>query len=244
MNTSPYAINIGDIVIEVHKKNIKNLHLSVLPPNGRVRISAPARLSDESIRLFGASRLAWIRKQQKKFLGQEREAPREYVSGESHYLFGKRYLLRVEESNKPAKVEIKGQKHLYIYVRPNCSLATRERVMLRWYREQLRQVLTGLIPLWEKKIGVKISESGIKRMKTRWGTCNRSAKRIWLTSIWRKNQFRVSNMSSYMRWFIFWRGITPMYFTHTWIGSCQNGQFIKPRLMDIKYSPFNVYQFN
>lgn len=172
---------IGELEIELTKKNIKNLHLSVHPPNGIVKISAPKHMDIESIRLFAISKLSWIRKQQKKFANQDRQPEREYVSGESHYFLGQRYLLNVIYANKRKQgIETRNKKYIDLYVRENTSKNLRERVMTEWYRNELRKLILQLIAKWEPIIGVKVEEFGIKKMKTRWGSCNPEAKRIWL----------------------------------------------------------------
>ena len=172
---------IDDIEIQFTKKNIKNIHLSVHPPNGIVRISVPKRMKDEAIRLFAVSKLSWIKKQQSKFENQERLPESEYVSGESHYYFGTRYLLNViyQESNR-SKVEIINKKYINLYVKEGSSKDKKEKVMKEWYRKELKALIPPLIEKWEKKIGVKVESWSIKQMKTRWGTCNTTARRIWI----------------------------------------------------------------
>jgi len=172
---------ISDIEIELTKKNIKNLHLSVHPPDGRVRISAPQHMDIDSIRLFAISKLSWIRRQQKKYINQEREPEKEYVSGESHYFLGQRYLLNLVYTNKRKQgVEVRNKKYIDLYVRENTPEYLRERVMTEWYRKELRELIPPLIAKWEPIMGVKVNEFGVKKMKTRWGSCNPEAKRIWL----------------------------------------------------------------
>ncbi len=172
---------INDIEIELTKKNIKNLHLSVHPPDGRVKISAPNRMDIDTIRLFAISKLAWIKRQQNKFRSQERQPEREYVSGESHYFLGQRYLLNVIYTNKRKQgVEIRNKRYIDLYVRENTPKYLRERVMIEWYRKKLKELIPPLIAKWEPIMEVKVNEFGVKRMKTRWGSCNPAAKRIWL----------------------------------------------------------------
>lgn len=172
---------INDIEIELTKKNIKNLHLSVHPPDGRVKISAPNRMDIDTIRLFAISKLAWIKRQQSKFKSQERQPEREYVSGESHYFLGQRYLLNVIYTNKRKQgVEIRNKRYIDLYVRENTPKYLRERVMIEWYRKKLKELIPPLIAKWEPIMEVKVNEFGVKRMKTRWGSCNPAAKRIWL----------------------------------------------------------------
>jgi predicted metal-dependent hydrolase len=175
-----HRIDVNGLTVDVVRKNIKNLHLGVYPPNGRVRVAVPTRVNDEAVRLAVISKLGWIKRQQIKFEQQERESLREYVSGESHYVQGKRYLLNVIEQDGTPRVEIRNKKWLDLYVRPNSTRAQRERVISAWYRERLRESIPQLIAKWEQKIGVHAEEWGIKKMKTKWGTCNIKERRIWL----------------------------------------------------------------
>ncbi len=172
-------LKIGDIQIDVVQKNIKNIHLSVHPPTGRVRISAPLSMNLDTIRVYAISKLSWIRKHQRKFRDQDREAPREFINRESHYFKGKRYLLRVIEQDVAPKVVLK-HRHIDLYVRPGANLAKRKAIMDRWYRERLKEAIPPLIAKWEKKIKVHINEFGVKKMRTKWGSCNIAARRIWL----------------------------------------------------------------
>ena len=172
-------LNLGNLTIDVEQKDIKNVHLSVYPPSGRVRIAAPLRMDLDTIRIYAISKLAWIKMQQHKFLTQVREAPREYLNKESHYFLGKRYLLKVIELDAPPLVDVK-HNTIELYVRPDTDIRKRQIIMDEWYRKQLNQLAPPVIEKWEKTMGVSINEFAIKKMKTRWGTCNREAKRIWL----------------------------------------------------------------
>ena len=172
-------VQLGEIVIDVILKDIKNVHLSVNPPHGHVRISAPMHMELDMIRLYAISRLAWIKKHQKKFKAQKREAPREYVSRESHYYLGKRHLLKVIESNKPNKVVLK-HSTIELHIRPETNREKRKEILNEWYRAQLKDLVANQIDKWEKTMELKVNEFGIKKMKTKWGTCNRDAKRIWI----------------------------------------------------------------
>jgi predicted metal-dependent hydrolase len=165
--------------VMVVRKPIKNLHLAVLPPDGRIRVSSPVDLKDDAIRSLIATRIPWIRKQMTKFQAQERQTPREYVSGESHYVLGKAHRLEVVWEDRPAGVRLAG-KRMILQARPNSSVARREEVMMAWYRNELRGIVDGLLRTWQDRIGVATEGWGIKRMKTRWGTCNQKARRIWL----------------------------------------------------------------
>jgi len=172
-------LKVGNITIDVVQKNIKNIHLSVHPPTGRVRISAPSRVDLDTLRVFAVSKLGWIKKQQIKLRNQERETSREFINRESHYFNGKRYLLKVVERNAAPKVVLK-HSAIELYVRPETNAVKRKIILNEWYRQKLKEMVPSLIEKWEKKMNVQVCEFGIKRMKTRWGTCNRQAKRIWL----------------------------------------------------------------
>jgi len=171
---------VGDITIDVVRKSIKNMHLSVYPPTGRVRIAAPLNVGDEAVRLFAISKLAWIKKNQRKFEKQERQSPRVFAERESHYFEGRRYLLRVTEQDSPTKVVIKTKTHIDLIVRPNTSIEQRQNILNEWYRKQLKNQIPALIDKWEPIIGVTVSDWGVKQMKTKWGTCNIEQKRIWV----------------------------------------------------------------
>lgn len=173
-------MEVNGIPIDVVRKDIKNLHISVRPPAGRVRVSAPMRFDDEAIRLAIVSRLGWIRRKQNHFSRQERQSEREMVTGESHYFRGRRYRLNVVEVNKAAGVRIANNQTLELQVRPGATQAKRRGVLDQWYRQHLRQEIPKLIEHWEPIVGVKVAEWRIKRMKTRWGTCNMQVQRIWL----------------------------------------------------------------
>ncbi len=175
-----HQITVNGLVVDVVRKDIKNLHLAVYPPNGRVRVAAPLRVDDEAVRLAVISRMVWIKRHQAKFEGQERQSAREYVSGESHYFQGSRYLLNVICHDAPPKVIISNKTTLDLLVRTGSDAAKRERVLVAWYRKQLKEMIPPLIAKWEAIMGVKVAEWGVKRMKTRWGSCNIEARRIWV----------------------------------------------------------------
>ena len=180
MSTEKHQIIVNDLVVDVVRKNIKHLHLAVYPPSGRVRVAAPLRVNDEAVRLFTISRLAWIKRQQAKFEGQERQSAREYVSGESHYYQGNRYLLNVMYHEGSPAVIIRNNKTMDLYVLTGSDTAARERILITWYRRRLKEEIAPLIAKWEAIIGVQVEQWGVKQMKTRWGTCNIEAQRIWL----------------------------------------------------------------
>jgi predicted metal-dependent hydrolase len=174
-------IDLGGIVVDVVKKDIKNVHLSVHPPIGKVRISAPLRMNSDTIRVFAISKLGWIKQQQKKLRTQERETPREYLDRESHYLWGKRYLLKVVEKEVAPGVELK-HKTLILRVRSGSSEGKKQATLDQWYREQLKQAVPPLVAKWERLMGVKVEKFFVQRMKTKWGSCNPQARTIRLNS--------------------------------------------------------------
>lgn len=180
MNTDSCMLQVGSVEALVIRKPIKNLHLSVLPPLGKVRISAPIHMKDDAIRSLLAVRLGWIAKQKTKFQGQERQTPRQYISGETHYFLGRPYRFEVVYEDKPARVELRGKNKIILHVRPQTVFVKREEIMTEWYRKELRKIAVKLLVAWQNKIGVQATGWGIKRMKTRWGTCNQKAGRIWL----------------------------------------------------------------
>lgn len=172
-------IELGNIVIDVEQKDIKNIHLSVYPPTGAVRISAPQRMDLDTIRVFAISKLKWIKKQQEIFKNQDRETPREYLSRESHYFLGKRYLLNVIERESSPEVILK-HKEIELYIRPEATQGKKKEILEEWYRSQLKMMLPEIFQKWENIISVSSNEYGVRKMRTKWGTCNIEAKRIWI----------------------------------------------------------------
>jgi predicted metal-dependent hydrolase len=175
------TIEIGGVVLDVVKKDIKNVHLSVYPPTGKVRISAPLRMNTDTIRVFAISKLGWIRQQQQKLRAQERETPREYLDRESHYVWGKRYLLKVVEKDAAPEVELK-HSILILRVRSGSTEEKKQSVLDQWYREQVKAVVPSLIAKWELLMGVKVERFFVQRMKTKWGSCSSESKSIRLNS--------------------------------------------------------------
>lgn len=181
-------VKLGDITVDVVLKDIKNVHLSVHPPTGRVRISAPARMSQDTIRAYAISKLGWIKKQQGKFQEQQRESPREYLERESHYLWGRRYLLNMIEVNSKSGVDLQHNK-MVLKLRPGTNHKAREEIIAQWYRDQVRIIANELIKKWEPIIGVKVNRLFIQKMKTKWGSCNTINAAIRLnTELGKKNQ--------------------------------------------------------
>jgi predicted metal-dependent hydrolase len=173
------TINVGSFIVDVMHKDIKNVHLSVYPPTGRVTISAPMHMGTELLRVYAISRIGWIKQQQKKLLNQAREPLKEYVSRESHYFKGKRYLLKTVITNGKSFVEVKHHKMVF-NVKATASLETKVKILDSFYRNALNEIVPPFIEKWEKILHLSINEYGIKKMRTKWGTCNPKAKRIWL----------------------------------------------------------------
>jgi predicted metal-dependent hydrolase len=175
-----HQIDVANLTVNVVRKDIKNLHLAVYPPNGQVRVAVPLRVNDEAVRLAVISKLSWIKRQQAQYTAQNRQSAREYVSGESHYFQGQRYRLNVISSAEFTGVKIRNKSYLDLYVRPESLPEQRERLLTTWYRQQLHEEIMPLIEKWTAIIGVPLESWAIKRMKTKWGTCNIEARRIWL----------------------------------------------------------------
>ncbi len=180
MNTERVSLEIGGIDVEVVRKEIKNLHVGVYPPSGRVRVAAPLHLDEDAVRLAVVSRLGWIRNKQKAFSGQDRQSVREMTSGESHYFQGRRYLLDVVETAGAPTVRLRSKKTIELRVPSESSRTARVAALNRWYRQELRALIAPLLAKWEPKVGRAAAEVRIRRMRTRWGSCNPDAGRIWL----------------------------------------------------------------
>jgi predicted metal-dependent hydrolase len=174
-------LDLGGVTVDVEFKEIKNVHLSVHPPTGRIRISAPIRMDLDTVRVFAISKLEWIKKQQWKLREQEREPPREYLERESHYLWGKRYLMNVIEGDQTPSVEIK-HNTLQLHVKPGTSHERKQTVVAQWYREQVKAVTAPLLAKWEPIIGISVKKFYVQQMKTKWGSCNSSAGTIRLNT--------------------------------------------------------------
>lgn len=176
----PDNISIGNTEVIINRKKVKNLSIRVLPPEGLVKLTVPLRMKEEEALSFVRSKEAWIRKQQQKLKGIVFNRPLTYSDGEIHYLFGKEYVMRIIESQGREGVNIKDN-ILRLSVKNNSSTETRERLMENWYRQNLEKNVPELIRKWEPVMKVKVKEFRIRKMKTRWGTCNISKKRIWLS---------------------------------------------------------------
>lgn len=173
-------ITVSDITVDVIRKDIKNMHLAVYPPDGRVRLAVPEQIKDEAIRLFVISKIGWINRHRRRFQSQERIPPREYKERESHYFLGQRYLLRIRETTGAGYVKLANKTYLDLYVPEYADKQYMKNVITEWYRSELKRILPPLIESWEQKMGLSVKFWGIKRMKTMWGTCNPDTGRIWL----------------------------------------------------------------
>jgi predicted metal-dependent hydrolase len=173
-------MTVSGITVEVVRKDIKNLHLGVYPPSGKVRVATPLVVNDEAVRLAVIDKLSWIKRQRAQFNSQPRQSEREMVNGESHYFLGQRYRLRVHEQNGPARVALRGIASMDLFVRPGSTTEQRESVLAFWYREQLKALIPPLLEKWQKALDVQVDTWGIKKMKTKWGGCTPTSRRIWL----------------------------------------------------------------
>lgn len=178
MNTANVYLTVRGIDIDVIYKDIKNLHIGVYPPVGRVRVAAPNRLDDDQVRLAVIQRLPWIKRQRDKLRSAERQSEREMLTGESHYVWGVRRRLKVVERPGRAHFEIDGER-LVFYVPADTSAEKRRAYLDKWYRDQLRQEVPDLIAKWEEVLDVTVPKWTIRRMKTKWGSCNRETRHIW-----------------------------------------------------------------
>lgn len=172
-----HQITVSNISIDIVRKDIKNMHLAVYPPTGRVRIAVPLRVNDEAVRLFAIAKLGWIKRHQRAFEKQERLSPREFKERESHYFQGQRYLLRMR-TDAAKSVDLQG-KYLNLRVKEGATPDHKKSILTEWYRSQLKRILPAMIAHWEKKLGVTVRYWGVKQMKTKWGSCNVEKNRLW-----------------------------------------------------------------
>lgn len=175
------TIQLGELSVEIFRKDIKNIHLSVHPPLGRVRIAAPRRISEDTLRVFAISKLSWIKRQRTRLKAQEREAPREFLERESHYLWGRRRLLAIRfDETKPSVSATHGK--LLMKVRPGTSAEARARILHEWHKSLLHEAARPLILKWERRMNVTVNAYFIQRMRTKWGSCNHHAGHIRLNT--------------------------------------------------------------
>lgn len=179
MSTASAYLTVRGINIDVVYKDIKNLHIGVYPPMGRVRVAAPARFDDEQVRIAVIQRLPWIKRQRKELQDAPRQTEREMVAGESHYVWGIRRRLKVVERPGRSHIEIDGDR-LVLYTPYDSTSEKRREYLDRWYRQQLRDALPEIIAKWEAKLEASVPKWTIRRMKTKWGSCNRETRHIWI----------------------------------------------------------------
>ena len=173
-------IIVRGIEVQVVRKAIKNLHLAVYPPDGRVRVAVPKHITDDNVRLAVVSKLNWIKRQQKDFEEQPRQSSREYISGECHYFMGKHYRLALIERDTKPEIKLIKSGTLKMFVRPNTSVEIKNKLLNNWYRDELKKVIPELLEKWQPLVGKKAKSWGVKKMKTKWGSCNIEQRRVWL----------------------------------------------------------------
>lgn len=178
MNTASAYLTVSGIDVDVVYKHIKNLHIAVYPPLGRVRVAAPERFDDDTIRLAVVQRLPWIKKQREQLRSATRQSEREMVTGESHYVWGQRYRLKVVNEPGKTRVEVSGNK-LTLHAPVDSTGEQRRAAMEQWHRDALKQAIPELIAKWEPIIGRQVSKWTVRRMKTKWGSCNRESAHLW-----------------------------------------------------------------
>ena len=191
---TPKHFMLGSIAVEVVLKDIKNIHLSVYPPDGAVRIAAPLRTKLDTLRVFAISKLAWIKQQQKKLREQPRQTPREHIDRETHYVWGKRYQLALREAEAAPTVTLKHTR-MVLQVRPGATAETRQEVVAQWYREQIRAALPALLTAWAPRIGVKAGHVFVQKMKTKWEAATPPAATFASTPTWPKSHRSAWNTS-------------------------------------------------
>jgi hypothetical protein len=180
MSTSSQVIRVFEIPVEIVRKDIKNIHLGVYPPEGNVRISVPRHITNENVRLAIVSKLSWIKKRQEEFKKQPRQSEREYVTGESHYFQGRRYILEVVERHGKHSLSLKNNAKMLLQISPGTTKGNRALVVNDWYRRNIKTVIVELLKKWQPIIGKDVKSWGVKKMKTKWGSCNIADRRIWI----------------------------------------------------------------
>ncbi len=181
MSTASTYLTVRGIDVDVVYKDIKNLHIGVYPPMGRVRVAAPERLDDDQVRLAVIQRLPWIKRQRQELQATERQSEREMVTGGSHFVWGSRLRLKVIERPGRPHIEVDGNR-LLLYTPPEDPAEQRRYLLERWHRDQLRQALPELISTWEERLELSVPKWSIRRMKTKWGSCNRESRHIWFNT--------------------------------------------------------------
>jgi predicted metal-dependent hydrolase len=208
-------IDVNGEPVEVVRKDIKNLHLAVYPPSGHIRIAVPKRVTDEAIRLAVIEKLGWIRQKQAGFAQQDRQSLREMVSGETHYFLGQRYLLEVIDQDRPPAIAVLNSTKLAMRVRPGTSTTRRRALLEDWYRTQLREQVTMMLPALEKKVGASASSWAIKRMRTRWGSCSIGHRRVWVNlELAKKSTSCIEYVLAHELIHLLERGHNPAFLSH------------------------------
>ena len=192
------SIRLGDIAIEVKRKDIKHVHLSVHPPDGRVTLSAPTATRLEVARAYAISKLGWIREQQQRLVDQARETPRQFIGRESHFLWGRRYLMVIKYQEAKPSVSL-DHKRIILTVRPGSDVAKRADVIHEWHKALLHKTVPPLIQKWEQKLKVEVRGYFLQRMKTKWGSCNHRAGHIRLNT----ELVKKPSVASHIKWFCF-----------------------------------------
>lgn len=165
------TIEIGELLIEVTRKGVKNIHLSVHPPDGRVTLVAPSATRLDVARAYAITKLGWIHDQQEKLRNQARESPRRFIGRESHFLWGRRYLMIIIEKDEKPSVRL-DHRTIRLTVRPGSTTEKKAEVIHDWHKSLLHGVVPTMIKKWEAKLGVKASRYFLQRMKTKWGGCS------------------------------------------------------------------------
>ena len=171
---------IEDLEVLVVRKKIKNIHLRILPPHGVVKVSVPRFMTEKAISIFITSKRSWIERNIEEAKKRPVQIPKQYISGEAHLFKGKKYLLNIIESDSKPRVAIREEAFIDLYIKPGTTFEQKEKVVLTWYRDELKKLIPELIAKWEPIMGVKVNDWRIKKMKTRWGTCNIQVKRVWV----------------------------------------------------------------
>ena len=221
------TIEFGDIVVDVVRKAVKHVHLSVHPPTGRVTLVAPTATRPEVARAYAISRLGWIRQQRAKLAAQAREAPRQFIARESHYLWGRRYLLAVVEREAKPVVTL-DHRRITLHVRPGSDQARRQALMDDWHRSLLHAAVPALIDKWEPKLKVKVAAYFLQRMKTRWGGCNHKAGNIRLNTELVKKPKDLLEYVIVHEWLICSNPTTVIALRRSWIPTTRHGAMLGP----------------
>jgi len=180
VNSVKKMLTVNGIDVQIVRKDIKNLHLAVYPPDGHVRVAVPKHVTDDNVRLAVVSKLSWIKKQQQDFKDQPRQSVRQYISGECHYYFGKRCRLELIERIGKHEIGLKKSGKLQMFVRPGTSVPNKEKLLNEWSRAELKSRVPELVEKWQPIMGEKIAGWGVRKMKTKWGSCNIGKRHVWL----------------------------------------------------------------